>query len=232
MPIWKRNPPCKAQTILTNMFINNQIPPDASPASIQKLHDEFEPFSSSVFRGAFNETRNKYGTEFAVKRTSSAAGFADSDSCAGGSGSTDCRPKRFKPDPELTCDDEDELDAKIAHKNQPVLMTVYRDPVTEQEKVCIVVSLPGGASDVEFSLVGSGPGRSTARITYSWPKILFDIEAIFKKAITSSELPVCHPKIIALKNELKNNRDSIDSTPKGSMELTLPINLVSAREVT
>ncbi|KZS01517.1 Uncharacterized protein APZ42_001802, partial [Daphnia magna] len=72
-----------------------------------------------------------------------------------------------------------------------------------------------------FSLVGSGPGSSTARITYSWPKILFEIEAIFKKAITSSELRVCHPKIIALKNELKNNRDSIDSTPKGSMELTL-----------
>ncbi|XP_045023141.1 uncharacterized protein LOC123467161 [Daphnia magna] len=165
---------------------------------------------------------------FAVKRTSSAAGFADSDSCAGGSGSTDCRPKRFKPDPELTCDDEDELDAKIAHKNQPVLMTVYRDPVTEQEKVCIVVSLPGGASDVEFSLVGSGPGSSTARITYSWPKILFDIETIFKKAITSSELPVCHPKIIALKNELKNNRDLIDSTPKGSMELTLPISVQTA----
>ncbi len=60
------------------------------------------------------------------------------------------------------------MDAKIKHKNQPVLMTVNRDPITEHEKVCIVATLTEGVSDVNLALVGSGPGNSpTARITYS-----------------------------------------------------------------
>lgn len=62
-PIWKRNPPCKAHKTLESMFKNNQISADATPSSVQKLHPNFAPFSSAVFRGAFNELRKSYGTE-------------------------------------------------------------------------------------------------------------------------------------------------------------------------
>ena len=61
--IWKRNPPCKAHRILESMFKNNEIAPDATPASVQKLHSEFSPFSAAVFRVAFNELRQRHGTE-------------------------------------------------------------------------------------------------------------------------------------------------------------------------
>lgn len=114
-------------------------------------------------------------------------------------------------------------DAKIVHRNQPVLMAVYQDTPSEIEKVIILVTLPGGVDNVTFSLVGNGLWTSKARITYSWPKILFDIDALFAKDVKEGKLEWCHPKIMALKNELRNNRDSIGDIPVGVMELTLPI---------
>jgi hypothetical protein len=62
IPQWKRtNPPCKAQTILQEMFKNNMISPDATACATHKLNPEFLEYKLSVFRGAFSELRNKYG---------------------------------------------------------------------------------------------------------------------------------------------------------------------------
>ena len=148
------------------------------------------------------------------------------ENSAGGSGST---TKRSKPsEPETVSEGEEDLDTKIIHRNQPVLMTVYKDPESLEEKLCVIASLPGGVSDVEFSLIGSGPGSNTAKITYSWPPIVYDIPGIFKKDIDAKLITSCHPLIISLKNELKNHRDSIDSTPQGEIELILPISVQTA----
>jgi hypothetical protein len=72
-----------------------------------------------------------------------------------------------------------------------------------RKKLCVIASLPGGVSDVEFSLIGSGPGSNTAKIMYSWPPIVYDIPGIFKKDIDAKLITSCHPLIISLKNELK-----------------------------
>jgi len=133
--------------------------------------------------------------------------------------------------PQLSLSEED-LDARIRHKNQPVLISVFRDPETEEEKVCVVAALPGGVSDVKFFLIGTGPGTNKARITYSWPPIVFDIEGIFRKEIDSVNpemiIESTHPLISSLKAELRNNRESLDSTPRGEIELTLPIPVQTA----
>lgn len=50
-------------------------------------------------------------------------------------------------------------------------MEVYDNPDTQNQKVIIVGSLTGGASDVENSLFRNRPGTSTARITSGWLKI-------------------------------------------------------------
>jgi hypothetical protein len=57
------------------------------------------------------------------------------------------------------------MDSEVVHKNQPVLMLVYKNPETEEENLCVAVTLHGGVSDVEFSLVGSGPVSKTANIS-------------------------------------------------------------------
>ena len=60
-------------------------------------------------------------------------GFENS---AGGSGSTTKRSKPFKP--ETVSEGEEDLDTKIIHKNQPVLMTVYKDRDSLEEKLCVM----------------------------------------------------------------------------------------------
>ncbi len=55
--------------------------------------------------------------------------------------------------------EEEDLNSNVVRKNQPVLISVYKEPDTEEKKLCVVVTLHGGVSDVEFSLVGSVPGQ-------------------------------------------------------------------------
>lgn len=64
MSTWKRNAPCNAKIVLTNMFKNNEITPDATHAFIKNFNGEFKQFSLAVFRGSFNETHLKYETEY------------------------------------------------------------------------------------------------------------------------------------------------------------------------
>ncbi|EFX73075.1 hypothetical protein DAPPUDRAFT_110089 [Daphnia pulex] len=115
-------------------------------------------------------------------------------------------------------------DSQIAHHDQPALVTVYKDPETQKEKVFIVISLPGGSGESEFSLVGNGPGFSTAIIKYNWPPVMFDIDSLFAKvSLRNGKISPLHPKIIALKNELENNRDSVDAISQAVIDIPLPI---------
>jgi len=118
---------------------------------------------------------------------------------------------------------KNDQDSRIRHHNPPILMPVYRDPDTGKKKVIIVAAMVGGATDVEFSLDGNGPSTRTARITYSWPKLAYDFDALFAREIKLGTVPSCHPKILALKKDLEKHRDSPDEAPKGVMMLTLPI---------
>ena len=169
---------------------------------------------------------------FLILVTNSSPG-ADNESCAGTSQtSTESSLKRSKISgtEDGNGSDEDDVDFYIVHQNQPVLMSVFREPDTEIEKLIVVATLPGGATDVEFSLLGSGPGTSLARISYSWPAISFNIDAIFEKQVKAAKLPSCHPKILALKKELHSRRETIDDTPTGVMELTLPISVQTSSD--
>nr|CAH0101689.1 unnamed protein product [Daphnia galeata] len=109
------------------------------------------------------------------------------------------------------------------HNNQPILMEVFRDPDTEKDKVIVVASLVGCTTDVEFTLLGSGPGTTFAQISYKWAPNSFNIEKLFAKEIKTGKIPSGHPKIVQLKKGLQNYRDSKDDTPIGTIDLTLPI---------
>ena len=71
----------------------------------------------------------------------------------------------------------------MTQTNQPCLIEVYRDPATQSDKVIIVISLIGGVTEVEFLLLGPGPGTVYARVTYRWPQAAFKIEQLFEKDI-------------------------------------------------
>jgi len=107
------------------------------------------------------------------------------------------RCKMLEADPLI--EKEISRDSKVTNYNQPVQVEVHQDSVTENEKVIIVACLPGGASDAEFTLVGSGTGTTLARFTYKWPPMSFRFEELFKKWIEDGSIQSYHPKIVALK---------------------------------
>ena len=121
-------------------------------------------------------------------------------------------------------------DPDISHINQPLLMSVYIDPVTEVEHLVIVATLLGGVTEAKFTLVGDGTGTRKARIEFDWPEPSVDIEGLFAQEIDSGEIPFCHPMIIAMKRDLKNCRENIEHYPKGFIDLDLPISVQTASE--
>ena len=68
------------------------------------------------------------------------------------------------------------MDSKVVPHNQPILMEVFVDQQTQNEKVIVGGGIIGGATNVLFLLVGSGPKTISAKITYSRPKIAFYID--------------------------------------------------------
>ena len=230
---WKRNPPCLARTILKEMFENKKIQSDDPPAKIYDLHDEFKKFNTNVFRNVFNELRAMYGVGCKFSYTTKTLVFIKycfkllvrnrSVEVGAASGFRESGSKRML-DEDTPENSEENPDSKLSyHQNEPFLMTVYRDE-TQKEKLSLLVALPGGCDDVEFSLVGGGGGSSTARITYCWPKSLYNIDHIFGK---SCQAPF-HPKIMGFKKELENNRETVDAIPRSILELKLPIPVQTA----
>lgn len=114
-------------------------------------------------------------------------------------------------------------DSGIVHQNQPVLMSVYKDPESLCEKVCVCVTLSSGVTDVKFSLLGAGPATTTAVISYIWPEIMYSVEGLFATEIKTKSVSPTHPMIMVLKLELEINRSNIEAKLRGSIELALPI---------
>lgn len=110
------------------------------------------------------------------------------------------------------------------------LDAINKDPATLAERVCVAVTLPSGVKDVTFGLVGSGPASSTARITYAWPEVMFNVEDLFKTEINGNKMSVTHPIVLSLKSELENNRKNIQEEPRGSIQVTLPIQVQTNTE--
>jgi hypothetical protein len=119
-------------------------------------------------------------------------------------------------------------DSRFNHLNQPTVVSVYKDHVTEQEKVIILCVLPSGATDIRFRLLGSGPGTTLGVVEYGWPPIAYQIEELFADEIKSGVMAACDPKIVALKSDLKLTRQHKDDVPKGSIEISLPIPVQTA----
>ncbi|KAK4021578.1 hypothetical protein OUZ56_003490 [Daphnia magna] len=118
------------------------------------------------------------------------------------------------------------LDSRFNNNTQPIVVSVYKDHVTEQEKVIILCVLPNGADEIRFRLIGSGPGTMFAVIEYAWTPIAYEIEALFGDEIKKAEMAT--PKILALKDDLKFTRQHKAQAPKGSIEINLPIPVQTA----
>jgi hypothetical protein len=243
---WRRNSSCVAHRILTEMFEKQEITTDDTAAAVHKTHEEFLKYKPEVFRGVFNELRARFGLmckllrancSFSVfqiiyiylnlivrgKRTSKEVTGSTESEAGSCSGSKKTYIEENSND--VTSKGED---SRFICRNLPFTMSIYRDPETQGQKVFLVIALPGGSTDVEFTLVGSGTGTSTAKVSFSWPKFAYDVEALLAKQIKGGLNPL-HPKILSHQAELENNRDNVEETPRGEIEVTLPIPVQTSR---
>ena len=92
-------------------------------------------------------------------------------------------------------------------------MSVFQNPGTMEEKVIVIVVLPGGTENAEFTLVG--PRNPYGTNWVSRPKLAFDIEGILAAKLRLGTMMKFYPMIAALKKDLQVTRDNIDETPRG-----------------
>ena len=98
----------------------------------------------------------------------------DTDGCDSDEEDSDEKPaptsiKRRRSDIEMITDSEESPRVSVTHENQPVIVTVFKDPISQNDRVLALVTLPSGAKDVQFNL--SSDDRS-AIVDYEWPKAL------------------------------------------------------------
>ena len=162
--------------------------------------------------------------------------FAVKSDCGEGSSTETVRAaKRFRPEggvadgPSRSVPpSEVDEDSHIKHINQSIRMEVFIDPETENKKLIVIVVLPSGSMCAEFNLVGAGPGTNLARVTYTWPEVLYNIEKLYAKSIEEGALTNYHPRLVALKNGLTNHRETKNDVPVGEIHLQLPISVLTA----
>lgn len=185
MPQWKHNPPCKAHTILSQMFADGKVDPATTAKAAFSFHPEFAKFTMPVFYNNFRQLRQLHGLELknSEKSSSSALSCLEDSANSSSTSSLIVSRKRLRDDQESDLNEEiEDLDSRIIHQNQPVLMAVYKDH-SLAEIVSICVTLPSGVTDIRFTLDGTGPATTFATITYTWPQVMFDIEGLFASAI-------------------------------------------------
>ena len=98
---------------------------------------------------------------------------------------------------------EETTEAAIENVNQPALIATYKDPLTLCEKLCLVVDLPSGVTDIQLKLPGIGPAASILLVSYLWPELVYNVTALFDKEIKVGIMTATHPAITALKLELE-----------------------------
>ncbi|XP_032778823.2 uncharacterized protein LOC116917465 [Daphnia magna] len=218
---WIRDSSNPVHVFLEKLFQDGTIEGTTQSKTIYDAHEIFKPFSLGVFRNVFNELKSSNGL---LLRKRQAEVTASNESSSSSRGLT----KVAKLDEEEGATAFMNLDSRFNNNTQPIVVSVYKDHVTEQEKVIILCVLPNGADEIRFRLIGSGPGTMFAVIEYAWTPIAYEIEALFGDEIKKAEMATCDPKILALKDDLKFTRQHKAQAPKGSIEINLPIPVQTA----
>lgn len=114
---------------------------------------------------------------------------------------------------------------KNVHVNYPVITQRFECPETENEKVLMVVTLPGGATEPKVELQDDG---YWVYVKYSWPKTMYDVNDLFKPQFDAGEFQDYHPMVSSFKAGLRQVRKRIDLCPDGMIKVFLPIKVQTA----
>ncbi|SPQ99123.1 unnamed protein product (mitochondrion) [Plasmodiophora brassicae] len=199
------------------------------PNNVRTAYKEFEVFAPDVFRAHFNKTKAKLGCHLRKDKGGRKLGkrpkIDDSDPCSStGDEDFEDTPMEHGSRKSLRLSElpesSSEFTQAVEFKNPPVFATVYTDPDTNNDRVLVVAVMHSGASDFNFKL---SDDASTAIIAYTWPEPAYNVQLLFKKELASKTLEAYHPKLVAIKRELEQFRDTIQDPATGAVHVKLPI---------
>lgn len=103
-------------------------------------------------------------------------------------------------------------------ENMPFLRFSYMKYATKQEKVVVLLDLPGGSGnyDWEFNALGDA-----IVITVNWSKSLYDVTDLYKSALREKEITMDHPKLHALQTEIMKQGYSTKNVPQSRIHVDL-----------
>lgn len=126
------------------------------------------------------------------------------------------RAENVPSDVDDTFDDSSERQT-LCYDNMPFVMYSYMDYGTKNEKIVVMVELPGsGSYDWEFNEIGD-----VITLRVEWSRAFYDVSNTFKGEIQAQKYSLAHPKLHALQSELVKRGISQNQKPRCC--ITIPL---------
>lgn len=104
-------------------------------------------------------------------------------------------------------------------KGFPLIVAPYKEVNTQVNKICIMVSIPGGATDVKVTLNEEG---TEAIINFHWPRSMHDMQEAFKYFFEAKMMTIQDPRIGAVMEQLPQYRAKTNQAPECVVKIDLP----------
>lgn len=112
-------------------------------------------------------------------------------------------------------------------KNYPTFMAPYKVPITNQDKLFVLFSLPGGSADPKLTVNSEG---NKLTLEYKWPRAAYDPLDLFKGPIKDKEMSASDPVIAGISESLMNFRSNVEEVPTSREEFQLPFSVESKNQ--
>ncbi|KAJ6642940.1 hypothetical protein Bhyg_07896, partial [Pseudolycoriella hygida] len=115
-------------------------------------------------------------------------------------------------------DQTGETSEPLTYKNMPFLRFSYMDYDSKQEKLVVLVDLPGGSGNFEWEFNDEGDGII---IKVEWSKALCDASHLFIDTLKAKMITLAHPKLHAMQDQLLSEGIGLNEIPKFVIEIDL-----------
>lgn len=102
--------------------------------------------------------------------------------------------------------------------NMPLLRFSYMKYATKQEKVVIILDLPGGSGDYGWEFNDNGDAIT---IFVNWSQSLYDVSDLFRSYLNAGVITLDHPKLHAMQNESLRQGFSSKNIPQSQLYVEL-----------
>ena len=143
----------------------------------------------------------------------------------------DCKPSAtVTPNRRTRSAEEAELDfdGDTVNCNLPTLIAPRDHPITQEQRVAVLVLLPSGTKSMELQAPNAFASTKEFKIVHELPEHFTDIEMIIK-----AMCPGAHsydPRIFGLRNALRSCRTNVTVLPKKERTVHLPIDVQTASQ--